>query len=256
MIHQAAIVSPGARIGSDVEIGPFSIVEDNVEIGDGTWIGPHVVIRSHTSVGRKNKIYQFSSIGEAPQHQGYQGEPTRLEIGDGNTIREYCQINRGTPDGLGMTSIGDHNLLMAYAHIAHDCVLGNHTIFANGSSLAGHVEVGDYAILGGFTLIHQFCNVGAHCITGGGSVFFKDVPPFMVGAGYSGKPYGINTKGLRRRDFDRETISLLRQAYRLLYRSDLNLKTAIDEIEKLDPANVSLQTLTAFLRNTQRGIIR
>lgn len=256
MIHQAAIVSAGARIGSNVEIGPFSIVEDNVEIGDGTWIGPHVVIRNHTSIGSNNKIFQFSSIGEAPQYQGYQGEPTRLEIGDGNTIREYCQINRGTPDHLGVTSIGDDNLLMAYVHIAHDCILGNHTIVANGSSLAGHVEVGDYAILGGFTLIHQFCNVGAHCITGGGSVFFKDVPPFMIGAGYSGKPYGLNIKGLRRRNFNSDTISLLRQAYRLLYRSNLKLKIAIDEIGQLAPANESLQTLTAFLRNTRRGIIR
>ena len=256
MIHPAAIVSPGAKIGAGVEIGPFSIVENEVEIGDGCWIGPHVVIRSHTSIGRDNRIFQFSSIGEAPQHQGYRGEPTRLEIGDGNTIREYCQINRGTPDGLGVTRIGNHNLLMAYVHIAHDCVLGDHTIFANGSSLAGHVEIGDYAILGGFTLIHQFCNVGAHCITGGGSVFFKDIPPFIVGAGYSGKPYGINTRGLRRRDFDRETISLLRKAYRLLYRSNLDVRSAIKEIEKLDADNESLHILTDFLRNSQRGIIR
>lgn len=255
-IHPSAIVDPGADLGSGVEIGPFSIIEKDVVIGDNTSIGPHVVVRSHTSIGKDNKIFQFSSIGEQPQHQGYAGEPTRLIIGDRNIVREYCTLNRGTAGSLGETRIGDDNFIMAYVHIAHDCTLGNNTIFANGASLAGHVDVGDYAILGGFSLVHQFCKVGAHCITGIGAICFQDVPPYIVAAGNSAQPYGINTKGLYRRDFSEETIALLKRAYRLLYRSNLDLNTAIKEIDQLAPGDQAVQVFSEFLRCSKRGVIR
>ena len=255
-VHPSAIVDPGAELGEDVEVGPFSIIERDVVIGDKTWIGPHVVIRNHTTIGRENRIYQYSSIGEAPQYRGYQGEPTRLIIGHRNIIREYCTLNRGTAGHLEETRIGDDNFIMAYVHIAHDCTLGNNIIFANGASLAGHVDIGDYAIMGGFSLVHQFCKVGAHCITGIGAICFQDVPPFIVAAGNSAQPYGINVKGLNRRDFSEETITLLKRAYRLLYRSNLDLKTAITEIERLAPDNPAIATFSNFLRHSERGVIR
>ncbi|MFT5608121.1 MAG: UDP-N-acetylglucosamine acyltransferase [Parvicella sp.] len=256
MIHERAIVHPGAKIGKDVSIGPFSMIEDNVTIGDGTVIGPHVVVRNHTHIGEENHFFQFSSIGEAPQYRGFKQEPTTLKIGDRNTFREYVTLNRGTPDYSGETVIGNDNFIMAYVHIAHDCVIGNDTTFANGASLAGHVKVGDYAILGGFSLIHQFCSVGAHCITGIGAVCFQDVPPFIVAAGNSAAPYGINTKGLKRRGFSDDTVTLLKAAYKLLYRSNLDLKSAMDKIANLDATQKDLQCLLAFLGNSDRGIIR
>ncbi len=256
VIHPSAIVDPGAELGSGVEVGPFTIIEKDVSIGDNTWIGPHVVIRNHTTIGRDNKIFQFSSVGEQPQHQGYAGEPTRLVIGDRNVVREYCTLNRGTAGHLGETRIGNDNFIMAYVHIAHDCTLGDHIIFANGASLAGHVDIGDYAIMGGFSLVHQFCKVGAHCITGIGAICFQDVPPFIVAAGNSAQPYGINTKGLHRRDFSEETITLLKRAYRLLYRSNLDLKTAITQIERLAPGNKAVTVFSEFLRCSERGVIR
>jgi len=255
-IHPSAIVDPAAELGRGVTVGPFSIIEKDVVIGANTWIGPHVVIRNHTVIGESNRIFQFSSIGEEPQYQGYGGEPTRLVIGDRNTIREYCTLNRGTAGHLGETRIGNDNFIMAYVHIAHDCTLGNNIIFANGSSLAGHVDVGDYAIMGGFSLVHQFCKVGAHCITGIGAICFQDVPPFIVAAGNSAKPYGINVKGLHRRDFSEDTIGLLKRAYRLLYRSNLDLRTAISEIEHLAPGDTAVHTFCEFLRGSARGVIR
>ena len=254
-IHQSALVDPGAELGDGVVVGPFSIIEKDVVIGDHTRIGPHVIIRSHTDIGAHSQIFQFSSIGEEPQHQGYRGEPTRLQIGQRNIIREYCTLNRGTAGGLGVTRLGDDNLIMAYVHIAHDCTLGNHVVFANGASLAGHVEVGDYAILGGFSLVHQFCNIGAHCITGIGAVCLQDVPPYIVAAGNSAKPFGINVKGLQRRNYAEGTINLLKKAYRLLYRSDLNFQTAIAEIERLDGNNPEVSVFCDFLRRSVRGII-
>lgn len=255
-IHQTAIVAESVKIGKNVVIGPFSIIEDNVVIGDGSWVGPHVVIRNYTTIGKNNKIFQFCSIGEAPQHQGYCGEPTRLEIGDRNTIREYCTINRGTEDNLGLTRIGDDNFIMAYAHIAHDCVLGNHIIFANGASLAGHVDIGDHAILGGFTLIHQFCRIGRHCITGIGCVCLQDVPPYIVAAGNPAKPFGINTKGLRRRGFTEESIKLLNAAYRVVYRRGFNLQSAVNELDASNNDNPDVASLKEFLCQSGRGIIR
>ena len=255
-IHQSALVDPGAELGDGVVVGPFSIIEKDVVIGDHTRIGPHVIIRSHTDIGAHSQIFQFSSIGEEPQHQGYRGEPTRLQIGQRNIIREYCTLNRGTAGGLGVTRLGDDNLIMAYVHIAHDCTLGNHVVFANGASLAGHVEVGDYAILGGFSLVHQFCNIGAHCITGIGAVCLQDVPPYIVAAGNSAKPFGINVKGLQRRNYAEGTINLLKKAYRLLYRSNLDFQTAIAEIERLDGNNPEVSVFCDFLRRSVRGIIR
>lgn len=255
-IHPTAIVDPGAELGDSVQVGPYSIIENHVVVGDGTWIGPHVVIRSHTAIGRDNRLYQFSSIGEAPQHLGYAGEPTRLVIGDRNVVREYCTLSRGTAGHLGETRIGNDCFIMAYAHIAHDCTLGDHVTFANGASLAGHVEVGDHAILGGFTLVHQFCKVGAHCITGIGAVCLQDVPPFIMAAGNTAQPYGINAKGLHRRNYSEETIALLKQAYKLLYRNGLDLRTAIEEIERLTPDDPALSIFCEFLRRSERGVIR
>ena len=255
-IHPTAIVDPGATLADDVEIGPFTIVEEDVTIGSGTWVGPHVVIRRHTDIGRDNKIFQFCSLGEEPQHQGYNGEPTRTIIGDGNTVREYCTVNRGTAGHLGETRIGNQNFIMSYTHIAHDCVLGDHIIFANGASLAGHVDIGDHAILGGFTLVHQFCKIGQHCITGIGCVCFQDVPPYIVAAGNPAKPYGINSKGLRRRDFSEESIRLLNHAYKAVYRQGNDLKTALSELEQMNGNNEDVSSFAEFLRQSQRGIIR
>jgi len=255
-IHQSAMVDPSAELGDGVIVGPFSIIEQDVVVGNHTWVGPHVIIRSHTTIGAENRIFQFCSIGEEPQYQGYGGEPTRLQIGDRNTIREYCTLNRGTAGGLGVTTIGNDNFIMAYVHIAHDCTLGNHVIFANGASLAGHVDVGDYAIMGGFSLVHQYCNVGAHCITGIGAVCFQDIPPYIIAAGNTATPFGINVKGLRRRYYSEESIDLLKQAYRLLYRSNLDFKTAIARIEKLNGDNPQVAIFCEFLRRSERGIIR
>ena len=255
-IHQTAIVDESAELGNDVVVGPYSIIEGGVTIGNNTRIDSHVVIRRHTSIGEDNRLHQFCSIGDAPQHQGFRGEPTRLEIGDRNIIREYATLNRGTADHLGLTRIGDDNFIMAYSHIAHDCILGNNIIMANAASLAGHVDIGDFAILGGFTVVHQFVKIGQHCITGLGSICLQDVPPYVVASGNPAKPYGINVKGLRRRNFSNETIKLLNIAYRLVYRRNLNLQTAIGELDQLDGENNDLNSFSDFLRHSERGIIR
>ncbi len=256
MIDARAIVHPGATIGENVKIGPFSIIEENVVIGDGCIIEPHVVVRDFTTMGSENHIFQFASIGEIPQDKSFGPGQSELRIGNRNTIRENVTLNRGTPHHGGLTTIGDDNWIMAYVHVAHDCHVGNQTIFANGASLAGHVNVHDYAILGGFSLVHQFCNIGAHCITGIGSVCFKDVPPFVVAAGNPAEPYGINSRGLRRRDFDKDTILLLKHAYKLLYRSNLDVHSAIEAINKLGEARSELSLMTAFLQASERGVIR
>ncbi len=255
-IHPTAIVDKSAKLGKNVTIGAYSIIEAQTYIGDGTWIAPHVVIRSLTRIGKENKIFQFCSIGEDPQHQDYAGQATELNIGNRNTIREYCTINRGTADGLGTTKIGNDNFIMAYAHIAHDCVLGNHIIFANGASLAGHVDIGDYAILGGFSLVHQFCRIGTHSITGIGCVCLQDVPPYIIAAGNPAKPFGINSKGLRRRHFPKASIQLLNNAYKMVYRLRLDLQSAIDAVEQLHSNHADLNVFSEFLRHSKRGIIR
>ncbi|UCH53164.1 MAG: acyl-ACP--UDP-N-acetylglucosamine O-acyltransferase [Pseudomonadota bacterium] len=256
MIHPQAIVHPSASIGRDVQIGAFSIVGEHVEIGDGTWVGPHVVINGPTRLGVGNRIFQFASIGEAPQDLKYGGEPTRLEIGDRNVIRECCTFSRGTVSGGGITRIGSDNLFMAYVHIAHDCQVGSHTIFANNASLAGHVEVGDYAILGGFTGIHQFCKVGAHVMTGVATVSFKDIPPFLLVHGNTAKPYGLNLRGLKRRGFDEASLDALKKAYKSLYRAGLTLEEAVGEMQELAPRHPAVAELLSFVRRSERGIIR
>ncbi len=256
MIHPQAIVDPSAQLGEGVQVGPFSIIGPGVVIGDGTWVGPHVVVQGPTRIGKKNRIYQFASIGEAPQDLKYSGEPTRLEIGDGNTIRESCTFSRGTVGGGGVTRIGNNNFFMAYVHIAHDCHVGNNTIFANNASLAGHVSVDDHAILGGFTGIHQFCRVGAHCMTGIGTVSFKDIPPYIMAAGNTAKPYGLNLKGLKRRGFSAQTIEALRRAYKLLYRSGLTLEAAVEQMEQMQADYPEVSQFAGFVKKTERGIIR
>ncbi len=256
MIHPTPIVHPGARIGRNVRIGAYSLIGEHVEIGDDCEIGPHAVITGHTRIGRGNRIFQFVSLGDVPQDKKYAGEPTRLEIGDGNTIREFCTFNTGTVQGLGVTRIGHHNWIMAYVHIAHDCVVGNHTIFANNATLAGHVVVGDYAILGGFTGVHQFCRIGAHVITGIASVVRQDIPPYITAAGNPAVPHGINSEGLKRRGFSADTLSALKRAYKLLYRSGLSLAEARLAIEAEAQTHPELNLLADFLAVPGRGIIR
>lgn len=256
MIHERALVENGAQIGKDVHIGPFSVVGPDVKIHDRVWIGPHVVISGDTSIGSDTRIYQFSSIGEAPQHLGYRDEKTSLHIGRRNLVREYCTLNRGTQPGGGTTRIGDDNFLMAYVHIAHDCQIGSKTIFANCASLAGHVSVGDYAVLGGFSLIHQFCRIGEHCITAIGSVCFQDVPPYIVAAGNRASPHGVNTKGIRRRDFTGMEISELKSAYKTLYRCGLSLQDAVSNLRDQEWQGRYVPRLVDFVTTSERGIIR
>ena len=256
MIHATAIVDPGARIGANVAIGPYSIIGPDVEIGDNTEVGPHVVIKGHTRIGRDNHIFQFCSLGEVPQDKKYAGEPTRLEIGDRNTIREFCTFNLGTVQGGGLTSIGDDNWLMAYAHIAHDCHVGNKTIFANGASLAGHVTVDDWVIFGGFTGVHQFCRIGAHVITAASSLVLQDVPPYLMVAGNTAQPYGIHVEGLKRRGFTSEAISELKRAYRTLYKSGLLLEEAKAQLADQAKTAPDVQRMVDFLASSKRGIIR
>lgn len=256
MIHTTAIIDPKAELDSSVEVGPYSIIGPNVRIGRGTRIGAHVVIQGPTTIGCDNQIYHFCSLGEAPQDKKYKGEPTTLEIGNGNTIREYCTFNRGTIQDAGVTRMGDNNWIMAYVHVAHDCQIGNHTIFANNSSLAGHVHVYDYAILGGFTLVHQFCKIGAHVITAVGSVVFKDIPPYLTAAGYDAKPHGLNTEGLKRRGFPVETLAELKRAYKTIYKSGLTLEEAKAELQKQRTACPEIGLFLEFFEVSTRGIIR
>jgi UDP-N-acetylglucosamine acyltransferase len=256
MIHPTAIVDPGAKLGAGVSVGPYSVIGGNVEIGDGTWIGPHAVLTGHTRIGRGNRIYQFCSIGEAPQDKKYGGEPTRLEIGDRNTIREYCTFNTGTAQDAGVTRLGSDNWIMAYVHIAHDCQVGDRTIFANNSQIAGHVHVGDWAVLGGYTGVHQFCRVGAHTMTAVGTVVLQDVPPYVMAAGNSATPFGINVEGLKRRGFSAEALTALKRAYRTLYKSGLMLEEARAKLQEEAGAHPEIQPILDFLAVSKRGIIR
>ncbi len=254
MIDKHAVIDASAKIAGNVHIGPFSVIGPNVEIGEGTWIGPHVVINGPTKIGRDNKIFQFSSIGEIPQDMKYNGECTTVEIGDANVIREFCTINRGTAQDRGTTRIGHGNLFMAYVHIAHDCEVGDHTIFANNASLAGHVTVEDYAILSGFAGVFQFCRVGAHSFASTNSVIIKDVPPFVKVSGYYAKPYGLNAVGLQRRGFNPRAIRELRQAYRIVYRKGLTVSNALAELQQFTTPEV--QQLTQFIQKSTAGIVR
>ena len=256
MIHPTALIDPGAELGAGVRVGAYSIIGPGVVIGDGCEIGSHVVIQGETVLGENNRIHPFASVGGDPQDKKYAGEPTRLEIGSGNTIRESVTIHRGTGQAGGLTRIGDDNWIMAYVHVAHDSRVGSRTVFANGASLAGHVEVADDVILGGFTLVHQFCRVGAHSFTSMGSCVKQDVPPYTTVAGNPAAPHGINAEGLRRRGFDDRTIRALRHAYRLLYKQGLRLDQAIGELQRRQAEVPELAALVDFLRIDGRGIVR
>ena len=256
MIHPTAIVSDQAQIADDAEIGPFSIIGDDVTIGSGTRIESHVVVRGPTTIGQDNHIYSFSSIGDVPQDKKYAGEATRLVIGDRNTIRESCTISRGTVQDEGLTSLGDDNWIMAYVHIAHDCRVGSNTIFANNVTLAGHVHIGDWAILAGFAGAQQFCRIGAHSFLGAYSGTNRDIPAYAMIAGQPSEPRGINSEGLRRRDFTSEQIRNIKNAYRIVYRQGLKLTEAIARIEELVPDQPELEIFLESLKVSGRGLIR
>jgi len=256
MIHETAIVSEHADISEGVSIGPYSIIGPDVSIGSETIIESHVVITGRTTIGKQNHLYSFSTIGESPQDMKYKGEDTELEIGDRNTIRESCTINKGTVQDVGVTRLGNDNWIMAYVHIAHDCQIGNNTIFANNTTLGGHVEVGDYVIFGGFSGAHQFCKIGSHSFLGIYSGVAKDLPPYVIVSGQPAVPRGINLEGLKRRDFSTEQIRNIKTAYKLLYSSDLRLEEAQEKISGLDEVSDELQVMLNFLQASTRGIIR
>jgi len=256
MIHPSAVVHAGARLGPGVSIGPCAIVGEHVELGPGTWVASHVVIDGRTRIGARNRIYPFASIGGPPQDMKYGGEDTAVEIGDGNTIREYVTINRGTAQDVGVTRVGNDNWIMAYVHFAHDCQIGHHTIFANACQLAGHVEVGDWAVLGATTLVHQFVHIGAHSFTGMGTYLAQDLPPFVKAAGNMAKPYGINSKGLLRRGLSPDAVQILKRAYRTLYRSGLGLEEAKRQLETQAAELAQVREFVDFLARSKRGIIR
>jgi UDP-N-acetylglucosamine acyltransferase len=256
MIHPTAIIDPSAKIGNNVSIGAYTIIGADVEIGDDTWIGPHVVIEGPTKIGKQNRIWQFASLGAAPQDKKFHGERSRLEIGDRNVIREFVTFNRGTEDGIGVTRIGNDNWLMAYVHIAHDCVVGNNAIFSNASSLAGHVTVDDWVILGGFSLVHQFCQVGAHAFTAMGAIINRDVPPYVTVAGSFAEPKGINSEGLRRRGYSSDRIMAIKRAYRTLYMSGLPLSEARSELARAAEGAPDVRLMLDFIERSQRSLVR
>jgi UDP-N-acetylglucosamine acyltransferase len=255
-IHPQALVDPSAEIDESVTIGPFSVIGPDVQIAAGTHIASHVVINGPTTIGKNNEIFQFASLGDAPQDISYKGEPTSLEMGDNNVIRESCTISRGTVHGGGVTRFGSHNFMMAYAHVAHDCQVSDNCIFANGASLGGHVELGDHVTLGGYALIHQHVRVGSYSFCGMGAGVSKDVPPYMMIAGHPAQPHGLNAIGLKRRGFDREEIKRLRQAYKLLYMSGLKLDEAVQAIEQIDTSCAKLAALIDFIKASKRSIVR
>lgn len=256
MIDPRAAIDSKAELDEGVIVAPFAVIGPDVQIGKGTWVGPHTVISGPATIGRDNKIYQFASVGEAPQDKKYGGEDTRLEIGDRNVIRECATLHRGTVQDQGLTRVGDDNLLMAYVHIAHDCVLGNQVIMANNASLGGHVHIDDWAILGGFSLVHQFCRVGAHSFCGKGMAATMDVPPYVTVSGHPAKPFGINSEGLRRRGFSDAAVQTIKKAYKILYRQGLRLEEAVAEINRLAADHEELRLLADFLKIPGRGIVR
>lgn len=256
LIHSSAIIDPSAKIADNVEIGPWTLIGPDVVIGEGTRIASHVVIKGPTEIGRNNRIFQFATVGEECQDKKYAGEPTRLVIGDNNVIREGCTLHRGTIQDNSLTQIGSGNLLMAYVHVAHDCMVGDNCILANNVALAGHVHVGDFAILGGFTAVHQFCQIGAHVMCGAGTVVLQDVPAYVMANGNTATPHGINSEGLKRRGFSSDEIRALRQAYKLIYRKGLKLDEALAQILTMQADCEALTPLVTSLQNARRGIIR
>lgn len=255
MIHPQAAIDPRAELADDVSVGAFAVIGPDVHIDSGTTVGPHAVIEGPTRIGKDNRIYQFVSLGADPQDKKYRGEPTELIIGDRNLIREYCTFNRGTAQDLGYTKVGNDNWIMAYVHLAHDCEVGDHTVFANGATLAGHVTIEDYVILGGFTLVHQFVRIGAYAFTGMGSAVSRDVPPYVIASGNLAEPHGLNTEGLRRNGFDTEQIGRLRRAYKTLYRSKLRLEEAMETLKR-EAEHPEIRKLLSFLETSKRSIIR
>lgn len=254
MIHSSAIVAEGAKIARDVEIGAYTVIGASVEIGRGTRIGAHAVITGNTKIGEYNRIFQFVSLGDAPQDKKYQGEPTELVIGDRNTIREFCTFNTGTVQDARVTRLGNDNWMMAYVHLAHDCQVGNDTVFANNAQLAGHVHIGDHALLGAYTGVHQYCRIGAHAMTAAASIVLSDVPPFVMAAGNSAAPRGLNVEGLQRRGFSAERIQRLKHAYKTLYRAGISLEEAKAALREEDDPDV--RVLLEFIEQSKRGIIR
>ncbi len=254
MIHETAIIDASVQLGDNVRIGPYSVIEGDVSIGDDCEIGPHVVIRGPTTIGRRNRIFQFASIGEECQDKKYRGEPTELLIGDDNVIRECVTMQRGTVQDRAVTRVGSRGLFMAYVHVAHDCDIGDDVIVANSTQIAGHVRLGDFAILGGATLVHQFCHVGAHSLTGAGTVLFKDLPAFVTAQGNPAKPYTINSEGLKRRGFSQDTVRALQRAYKTVYRRGFTLDEA--EARLGDMSDPALALFRQSLRGSGRGIIR
>ena len=256
MIHPSALVHPGARLAAGVEVGPFTVIGEHVEIGRGTSVGSHAVLSGHTRIGERNRIFHHVVLGEAPQDKKYAGEPTRLEIGDDNTIREFCTFNTGTVQDVGVTRLGSHNWVMAYVHLAHDSQVGSHNILANMVTLAGHVTINDHVILGGGTMVHQFCRVGAHAFTAGGSIVLRDVPPYVMASGNSAEPHGINVEGLKRRGFSVESVEAIRRAYKTLYKSGLALEEAKSALREQATSCKELEMFVDFLDSSTRSIIR
>jgi UDP-N-acetylglucosamine acyltransferase len=255
-IHATAIVAPDAILGEDVEIGPYCVIGPGVEIGHGTRLGAHATIHCHTKVGAGNVIHAFASIGDAPQDKKYNGEPTRLEIGDRNVIREFVTLNRGTTKDRGVTTIGNDNLFMSYSHVAHDCIVGNHCVLANCSTLGGHVVLGDWVIMGGFAGVHQFCKVGAHAFLANNAAVTRDVPPYVMAVGGPAKPHSINAEGLKRRGFSPQQIRNLRNAYRTLYRSGLRLEDAVERLVEAARDQPEVQLLVDFIPQSTRSLVR
>ena len=255
-LHPTALVDAHAQLDSSVVVGPYTVIGPHVRIDAGTTIGAHCVIEGHTTIGRDNRIFQFNSLGAIPQDKKYAGEPCELQIGDRNTIREFCTFNIGSPGDVGVTRVKDDNWIMAYVHLAHDCQVGNQTIFANNAQLAGHVQVGDWAILGGFTGVHQFCRIGTHTMTAAGTVVLQDIPPYVMAAGNTAGPYGINAEGLKRRGFSPQARRALKRAYRTLYKSGLMLEEARAKLEQEVATHPEIQPLIDFLAVSKRGIIR
>lgn len=256
MIHETALISPKARLAENVTVGPYSVIGENVEVGNRTTIGAHVIIDGHTCIGEDNVIHPFCVLGGPPQDKKYKGEPTRLLVGNRNTIREYCTMNRGTAQDAGTTRLGNDNWIMAYVHLAHDCQVGNSTIFANNAQIAGHVHVDDHAILGGFTVVHQFVSIGAHSLTAMGTILLQDLPPYVTAAGNTAQPHGINAEGLKRRGFSAESVSAIRTAYKTLYKSGLALADAKKSLEDQARTIVEIRMIVDFLARSRRGIVR
>ena len=256
LIHPTAIIDPKAELDSSVRVGPYTVIGAHVQIGAGTSIGAHAVIEGHTIIGENNTIFQFASLGAVPQDKKYAGEPTRLIIGNNNTIREFTTFNLGTVTGIGETRVGNDNWIMAYVHLAHDCVVGNHTIFANNASLAGHVTINDWVILGGYSLVHQFCIIGEHAMTAFAAGVHKDVPPYVMAAGYRAEPAGLNTEGLKRRGFSTEQIANIKNVYKILYRQGLPYEEARAQIVALADTAPELAVFKDFFAVSERGVIR